>query len=55
MIFWRYFIDVFRPNREGNPHKPSNFNIRVMHGINRVSIVMFLLCMLVLAYRAFFR
>jgi len=33
----------------------KNFNLRVMHGINRISIFMFLFCAVVLIYRYFFR
>ena len=29
----------------------SNFNLRMMHGINRISIFMFLICMVVLIIR----
>jgi len=46
--FLAYFIEVFRPN---GPHKTKNFNLRMMHGINRISILMFLFCLIVLIYR----
>ena len=29
--------------RKKDPSRPSNFNIRMMHGINRISIIMFLI------------
>ena len=47
-----YFLNVFR---KPDPNKPSNVNLRMMHGINRISIVMFLVCLLVMIYRAFIR
>lgn len=48
-----YFVRVFKKN---DPAKyPSNFNLRMMHGINRISIIMFLFCVLVMIYRAFTR
>jgi hypothetical protein len=47
-----YFINVFK---KPDPNKPTNLNIRMMHGINRISIIMFLICMLVILYRLFFR
>ncbi len=28
--------------RKKDPARPSNFNIRMMHGINKISILMFL-------------
>lgn len=43
-----YFIRVFR---KPDPEKPNNFNIRVMHGINRISIIMFLLALIVIITR----
>ena len=33
---WGYFF------RKKDPSRPSNFNIRMMHGINKISILMFL-------------
>lgn len=44
-----YFVEVFKPN---GPHKTGNFNLKVMHGINRVSILMFLFCLIVMLIRA---
>lgn len=29
--------------RKKDPNRPSNFNIRMMHGINKISIIVFLL------------
>ncbi|MFC0182609.1 hypothetical protein SAMN04515674_101571 [Pseudarcicella hirudinis] len=47
-----YFLRVFR---KPDPNKPTNFNIRTMHVINKISIVMFLICLIVMIYRAFTR
>lgn len=47
-----YFIRVFK---KPNANQPSSFNLRMMHGINRISIVMFLICVLVMIFRAFTR
>ncbi len=33
---WGYFF------RKKDPSRPSNINIRMMHGINKISILMFL-------------
>ncbi|MBK6409266.1 MAG: hypothetical protein IPI95_10270 [Flavobacteriales bacterium] len=33
----------------------NNVNVRMMHGINRISILMFLACLVVLGLRAFLR
>lgn len=29
--------------RKKNPNRPDNFNLRVMHWINRIAIIMFIL------------
>lgn len=49
---FRYFGRVFRKN---NGEYPDNFNIRTMHWINRISIVMFLICVIVMIVRAIMR
>ncbi|MBU6274744.1 MAG: DUF6728 family protein [Bacteroidia bacterium] len=47
--FLRYFVEVFRP---GGAHRSGNFNLRMMHGINRISILMFIAGVLVLVFRS---
>jgi len=47
-----YFVRVFK---KPNPNDPSSFNLRMMHGINRISIIMFLFCLIVMIARAFTR
>ncbi|WP_266365996.1 DUF6728 family protein [Tellurirhabdus rosea] len=49
---FRYFIRVFQ---KPDPNAPTNINLRTMHIINRISILMFLFCILVMLYRAFIR
>lgn len=49
---FKYFVRVFQKPKPG---APTNFNIRTMHTINKISIVMFLFCVLVMLYRAFLR
>lgn len=44
-----YFFRKKDPN-----HKP-NFNLRVMHGINKISIIMFLIALTVMIVRYFTR
>ncbi|MCL6261518.1 hypothetical protein M3O96_20630 [Aquiflexum sp. TKW24L] len=34
-----YFIRVFQ---KPDPNKPSNINLRMMHGINKITILIFL-------------
>lgn len=40
---FQYFIRVFKKD----PNSKHNFNLRMMHGINKISIVMFLLAFVV--------
>lgn len=47
-----YFVRVFR---KPDPNAPTSFNLRMMHGINRISIVMFLFCVIVMIIRALTR
>ena len=35
--------------------KTDNLNLRMMHGMNRISILMFLFCLVVIAIRFFTR
>ena len=46
---FKYFIRVFK---KPDPNDPSSFNLKMMHGINRISIVMFLFCVAVMVFRA---
>jgi hypothetical protein len=40
--------------RRKDPTRPKNFNIKAMHIINRIAMLLFLLCLLVIAKRYFF-
>ena len=46
--FWGYFF------RKKDPSRPSNFNIRAMHGINKLSIAIFLIAVIYLIARKIF-
>lgn len=37
--------------KKKNPDSPKTFNVKAMHGINRISIFMFLLCLIILAFK----
>ncbi|MCS5491865.1 DUF6728 family protein [Algoriphagus limi] len=39
-----YFIRVFQ---KPDPNKKTNFNLRMMHGINKISIILFLFAIIV--------
>jgi hypothetical protein len=48
-----YFLRVFKKDEAGK--YPVSANLKMMHGINKISIVMFLFCIIVMIYKAFFR
>ncbi|RKQ49506.1 hypothetical protein BXY85_0495 [Roseivirga pacifica] len=41
--------------RKKDPNNRPNFNLRVMHGINKISIIMFLIALTVMIARYFTR
>lgn len=41
--------------RKKDPNRPSNFSLRAMHGVNKLSIIVFLICLAVMFYRYFIR
>ncbi len=41
--------------RKKDPNRPSNFNIKAMHTINKISILMFLMAVIVMVVRFFSR
>ncbi|MFN8415293.1 MAG: DUF6728 family protein [Cytophagaceae bacterium] len=47
-VFTYYF-------RKADPNNKPSTNLRIMHGINKLSILMFLVAVVVLLYRAFLR
>lgn len=50
MPVFSYFLRVFRKDEDGK--YPSNVNLKMMHGINKISIVMFTFCVIVMVVRA---
>ena len=41
--------------REKDPERPSNINIKMMHGVNKLSMLIFLACVLVIVGRIIIR
>jgi len=37
--------------RKKDPTRPANINIRMMHGVNKLSMLMFLIALLVMVFR----
>ena len=40
--------------RKKDPNRPNNINIRMMHGINKISIIIFLLGVIFIIVKRFF-
>jgi hypothetical protein len=41
--------------RKKDPNRPSSFNLKAMHTINKISMLMFLVCLIVMIVRAIVR
>lgn len=41
--------------RGKDPNRPSNINIKMMHGVNKISMLMFLACVLIIIGRIIIR
>ena len=41
--------------RKPDPNRKSTFNLKVMHGINKISMLIFLVCLIVMLVRMFTR
>ncbi len=41
--------------RKKDPNRPNNFSLRAMHGVNKLSMLIFLVCLGVILYRYFIR
>lgn len=37
--------------RKKDPSRPTNTNLKMMHGINKISMIMFLICLIVIITR----
>ncbi|CAN1574680.1 hypothetical protein MCERE19_03626 [Spirosomataceae bacterium] len=48
-----YFGRVFRKDKDGK--YPASTNLKMMHGINKISIVLFLIAVIVMIFRAITR
>ena len=49
LIYYINPLNIFKKDRE------AGLNLRMMHGINKVSFMAFLLCLLVMLYRWYMR
>lgn len=54
IMWWRQIL-TYLYIRKRDPNDPSNINIKMMHGMNRISIFMFLIAIIVMIIRLFTR
>lgn len=52
--FWNQILQYLYI-RKRDESEPRNTNTKLMHGMNRISILMFLIALLILLYRLIFR
>lgn len=50
MGIWRQLAEYLFIKKK-DPNKPVSFNTRLMHGMNRISILVFLVCLLIILLR----
>ena len=41
--------------RKKDPSRPTNTSLKMMHGVNKISIIMFLICLIVIVSRYIIR
>jgi hypothetical protein len=41
--------------RKNDPNAPKNFNLKAMHVINKIAIIMFMICLGIMFYKFFIR
>lgn len=51
---WQQILTYFYI-RKKDPNAPTNMNIKFMHGMNRISLFMFLIAIIVMLYRLILR
>ena len=48
---WRQILTYFYLRRR-DPNEPRNLNIKFMHGMNRISLIIFLIALIIMIVRA---
>ncbi len=54
-VFFKKILYYLNPINLFKKEKEDNVNLRVMHGINKISFVMFLVCLIYMVVRYFTR
>lgn len=55
MELWNKILWYLNPRRKSDPDAPNSLNVRFMHGINKISLVMFLFAVIFMVVRAIVR
>lgn len=48
---WKKILNYIAFWKKTETDNPSSFNLKVMHGINRISILMFIIAIIVIIFR----
>ncbi|MDR6337240.1 hypothetical protein HNQ91_000262 [Filimonas zeae] len=50
MGIWRQLAEYLYIKKK-DTDRPANFNTRLMHGMNRISLLIFLMCLLIIFFK----
>ncbi|WP_394349546.1 DUF6728 family protein [Salibacter halophilus] len=48
---WSKFLNYLNPARAFRKSETKNFNLKMMHGINRISILLFIICLIIMFFK----
>jgi hypothetical protein len=58
-LSWKNFFQLGEVGgyffRKKDPNRPSNISLKMMHGVNKISILMFLACVIIIITRIIVR
>ncbi|MCZ8354613.1 MAG: DUF6728 family protein [Chryseotalea sp.] len=58
-LTWKNFFQLGEVGgyffRKKDPNRPSNISLKMMHGVNKISILMFLACVIIIITRIIVR
>jgi hypothetical protein len=58
-LSWKSFFQLGEVGgyffRKKDPNRPSNISLKMMHGVNKISILMFLACVIIIITRIIVR
>ncbi|WP_409079675.1 DUF6728 family protein [Salibacter sp.] len=48
---WSKFLNYLNPASAFKKSESQNFNLKMMHGINRISILLFIICLIIMLFK----